>query len=79
MPNIRPLSDLRNISLVLRECKEDEPVFLTRNGRGRYVLIDIRDYERMQGKPLPKSVAATIPSRKQELEELEFFCELVEE
>ncbi len=26
----------------------DEPVFLTKNGRGRYVLVDIEEYERMQ-------------------------------
>ena len=25
-----------------------EPVFLTKNGRGRYAILDIQDYERTQ-------------------------------
>lgn len=48
MPNIKPISDLRNYSEVLREVAEDEPVFLTKNGRGKYAVIDIRDYEKMK-------------------------------
>ena len=46
MPNIKPISDLRNYSEVLREVEEGTPVFLTKNGRGRYAIIDIRDYEK---------------------------------
>ena len=46
MPNIKPISDLRNYTEVLREVYDDSPVFLTKNGRGRYVIQDIRDYER---------------------------------
>ena len=46
MPNILPVSDLRNYNEVLKNCKSGEPVFLTKNGRGRFVLIDIEDYER---------------------------------
>lgn len=46
MPNIKPVSDLRNYAEVLRDISVGEPVFLTRNGRGRYVLIDIEDYEK---------------------------------
>ena len=48
MPNIRPVSDLRNYNEVLRDVAVKEPVFLTKNGRGRYVLMEIQDYERMQ-------------------------------
>lgn len=48
MPNIKPVSDLRNYNDVLRSCRDGEPVFLTKNGRGRYVLLDLRDYERQQ-------------------------------
>ena len=36
MPNIKPISDLRNYSEVLREVSAGSPVFLTKNGRGRY-------------------------------------------
>ncbi len=46
MPNILPVSDLRNYNEVLKKCQPDEPVFLTKNGRGRFVVIDIADYER---------------------------------
>ena len=46
MPNIVPVSDLRNYNEVLKKCQLGEPVFLTKNGRGRFVLIDIEDYER---------------------------------
>lgn len=46
MPNIRPVSDLRSYSDVLQEVEDGSPVFLTKNGRGRYVLMDIREYEK---------------------------------
>ena len=46
MPNIKPISDLRNYSDVLRDVSVGAPVFLTKNGRGRYAIIDMRDYEK---------------------------------
>lgn len=45
MPNIRPVSDLRNYASVLTEVKENEPVFLTKNGRGAYAIVDISEHE----------------------------------
>lgn len=48
MPNIKPVSDLRNYSEVLHDVAEGAPVFLTKNGRGRYAIIDIQDYEKTQ-------------------------------
>jgi len=48
MPNIKPVSDLRNYNEVLRDISMGEPVFLTKNGRGRYALVDIQEYEKMQ-------------------------------
>ena len=45
MPNIMPVSELRNYSAVLEDVAPGEPVFLTRNGRGAYALIDIADQE----------------------------------
>ncbi len=48
MPNIKPISDLRNYSDVLRDVSVGAPVFLTQNGRGRYAIIDMQDYEKMQ-------------------------------
>jgi len=48
MPEIKPVSDLRNYSEVLRDIAVGSPVFLTKNGRGKYVLLDMEDYEKMQ-------------------------------
>lgn len=48
MPNIKPVTDLRNYSEVLREVGIGSPVFLTKNGRGQYAILDIRDYEKLQ-------------------------------
>lgn len=46
MPNIKPVSDLRNYTEVLRDIAVGEPVFLTKNGRGRYAIVDIEEYEK---------------------------------
>ena len=51
MPSIKPVSDLRNYGEVLREVAVGQPVFLTKNGRGRYAVLDMEDYaeyERMK-------------------------------
>lgn len=46
MPNIKPVSDLRNYTEVLGDISVGEPVFLTKNGRGRYAIVDIEEYEK---------------------------------
>ena len=48
MPNIKPVSDLLSYTAVLDEVAQGSPVFLTKNGRGRYVILDISDYERRE-------------------------------
>ena len=48
MPNIKPVSDLRNYNEVLKIVDIGQPVFLTKNGRGRYAVVDIREYEKTQ-------------------------------
>ena len=48
MPSIKPVSDLRNYTEVLRDISIGSPVFLTKNGRGKYVLLDMEDYEKTQ-------------------------------
>ena len=45
MPNIRPVSDLRNYAAVLNEVHENEPVYLTKNGRGAYAIVAISEQE----------------------------------
>lgn len=45
---IKPVSDLRNYNAILKDCSNGEPVFLTKNGHGRYVLLDLDEYEKQQ-------------------------------
>jgi len=47
MPNIKPVSDLRNYNDVLQDIDVGRPVFLTKNGRGLYAILDIREYEKI--------------------------------
>ena len=50
MPNIRPISDLRNSANEISDfCKQTrEPVFITRNGTGDMVVQSMAEYERQQ-------------------------------
>ncbi len=48
MPNIKPVSDLRNYAEVLNEAREGSPVFLTKNGRGEYVILNMEEYDKMR-------------------------------
>ena len=48
MPNIKPISDLRNYTEVLHDVAVGAPVFLTKNGHGRYAILDIQDFEKTQ-------------------------------
>ena len=48
MPNIKPISDLRNYTEVLKEISDGSPVFLTRNGRGEYVILDMEEYDKLR-------------------------------
>lgn len=45
MPNIKPVSELRNYGEVLRDVAIGNPVFLTKNGYGRYAVLDIEEYQ----------------------------------
>jgi hypothetical protein len=46
MTRIRPVSDLNDYEKVLKEVFPGEPVFLTANGRNRYVIMEIGEYEK---------------------------------
>lgn len=48
MTNIVPISDLRNYSEVLSHCDDGSPVYLTKNGRGKYVVQSMLEYEKLQ-------------------------------
>ena len=48
MTNIVPISDLKNYSEVLRTCDDGSTVYLTKNGRGRYIVQTLAEYEKLQ-------------------------------
>lgn len=50
MPNIKPISDLRNYTAVLESVAVGSPVYLTKNGRGCYTIMDIEEQEEQQKK-----------------------------
>jgi prevent-host-death family protein len=50
VPNIRPISDLRNNANEISDfCRQTrEPVYITRNGSGDMLVLSIEEYERQQ-------------------------------
>ncbi len=47
MSAIHSVSDLHSCNEVLSNVHEGAPVFLTKNGHGRYAILDMRDCERL--------------------------------
>ena len=47
MPNIVPVSDLRNYNAVIGQDSYENPGCLTKNGRGDCALIDIRELDEL--------------------------------
>ena len=50
MTAIKPISDLRNYNEVLKECVNGNPVYLTKNGRGKYIILEIETYDEQVAK-----------------------------
>ena len=48
MTNIKPMSDLQNDNNVLNDVTVGTPIFLTKNGRGKYAILDMKDFEKTQ-------------------------------
>ena len=47
MPNIRPVSDLRNYKSVLDEVSYGSPVYLTKNGKGDYAIVSMKELDEL--------------------------------
>ena len=48
MPQIRPITDLRNTTEISELCHaKHEPIFITKNGYGDLVIMSIETYEEM--------------------------------
>ena len=51
MPQIKPIKDLRNTNEISDLChKQNEPIFITKNGYGDLVVMSIETYERQLGR-----------------------------
>jgi hypothetical protein len=47
MPNIKPISDLRNYTEVLKEVDLSSRVYLTRNGHGEYGILTMAEIDEL--------------------------------
>lgn len=47
MPNIKPISDLRNYTEVLKEVDTANRVYLTRNGHGEYGILTMAEIDEL--------------------------------
>lgn len=47
MPNIKPISDLRNYTSVLNEVSNGSRVYLTRNGRGEFAIVSMEELDEL--------------------------------
>lgn len=48
MPQIRPITDLRNTNEISDICHaKNEPIFITKNGYGDLVIMSVEAYEAM--------------------------------
>ena len=48
MPNIKPISELRNYSNVVNEVKYGSRVYLTKNGHGQIAMVDMKELDEME-------------------------------
>ena len=48
MPNIKPLSELRNYTSVIKEVKYGSRVYLTKNGHGNIALVDMKELDDLE-------------------------------
>ena len=47
MPNIKPISDLRNYTDILKQVDVSKRVYLTRNGHGEYAILTMKEIDEL--------------------------------
>lgn len=47
MPNIKPISDLRNYTDILKQVDVSKRVYLTRNGHGEYGMLTMDEIDEL--------------------------------
>ena len=60
MPNIVPVSDLRNYTEVLKEVDNKKRVYLTRNGRGAYTIMTVSEADELDRIRAAKAIASDL-------------------
>lgn len=70
MPNIKPISDLRNYNAVLKDVAVGSPVYLTKNGRGCYAIVDISEQEEYEKAKAALKLMAELAKGKSSGEEM---------
>lgn len=74
MPNIKPVSDLRNYGEVLRDVAVGQPVFLTKNGHGRYAVMDMEEYRQYEILLARKNLLTELEKGRRSVEKYGFFA-----
>lgn len=63
MPQIRPITDLRNTNEISELChSRREPIFITKNGYGDLVIMSMETYEELTGNEPAPSAGTSRPA-----------------
>ena len=68
MPAIKPISDLRNYTEVLKEVDTASRVYLTRNGHGAYAIMSIEEADELDRLKAAHMIAADLNRAKERAE-----------
>ena len=68
MPAIKPISDLRNYTEVLKEVDAVSRVYLTRNGHGAYAIMSIEEADELDRLKAAHMIAADLNRAKERAE-----------
>ena len=47
MPNIKPISELKNYTSVINQVSYGNRIYLTKNGHGKYAIIDMKELDEL--------------------------------
>ena len=68
MPAIKPISDLRNYTEVLKEVDAVSRVYLTRNGHGAYAIMSIEEADELDRLRAAHRIVADLRKAKERAE-----------
>lgn len=76
MPQIRPITDLRNTTEISNLCHaKREPIFITKNGYGDMVVMSMDTYDELLEKAMTDTTIAEAEAELQETGTLYDACE----